>query len=189
MKVLALGLVLVAALSAPAVAQIKAKVPPAGTPAWSQGIQPISRESYWNAIECGKKGGAAPACVFYDTDLCKNDDFTLALYTPYKMVAYAVWQAVQQKKEPPTPNYAEAQRTRVVLGVKARTSQNPLTALNVKRGGRVVPPVSKGLDAGGGTFTYDFAPFAPTASVTLEMVGRAKTVTCVLAPAVLARLR
>ena len=32
---------------------------PAGpnTPAWDKGIQPISRDSYYNAIECGKKGG------------------------------------------------------------------------------------------------------------------------------------
>ena len=170
-------------------AQVTAKVPPAGTPAWSKGIQPISRESYWNAMECGKKGGPNPPCVFYDTDLCKNDDFTLALYTPYKMVAYTVWHAVQQKKEPPTPNYAEAQRTRVVLGVKARGTQNPLTALRLKRGGRVVAPVSQALDAGGGTFTFDFAAWAPTSTVTLELAGRAKTVTCTIGPNVLARLR
>ena len=77
-------------------AQIKAQLPAGITPAWEHGIQPISRDSYWNAVDCGKQGGANPPCVFYDTGLCKNNDFTLALYTPYKMVAYEVWQAVKQ---------------------------------------------------------------------------------------------
>lgn len=117
-------------------APINARVPADITPAWNKGIQPISSESYWNAVECGKQGGASPACVFYDGDLCKNEDFTLALYTPYKMVAHTVWQAVSQKKPTPTPNYAEAQRTRVVLGIKPLRRENPLSALVVKRGGR-----------------------------------------------------
>ena len=65
------------------VAQIVATAPPApGAPAWNKGIQPISRESYYNAIECGKRGGANPSCVFWDTGLCKNDDFALAMFTP-----------------------------------------------------------------------------------------------------------
>jgi hypothetical protein len=93
--------------------------PPAGAvaPAWDKGIQPISRESYWNAIECGKQKGARPACVFYDADLCKNDDFALTFFTPYKYVAYNVWQAVSQKQPPPTPDYGAAQRTRITLGI------------------------------------------------------------------------
>jgi len=90
-------------------AQIKAQ-PPKGpvTPPWDKGIQAISRDSFYNAIACGKQGGANPPCVFWDTGLCKNPDFTLAIYTPYKQVAYEVWQAVQKKQEPPTPSYADA---------------------------------------------------------------------------------
>jgi hypothetical protein len=54
--------------------------------------------SFFNAIECGKQSGDNPACLFWDTDLCKNDDFVLAWYTPYKQVAYEVWTAVRHKK-------------------------------------------------------------------------------------------
>jgi hypothetical protein len=177
-------------LPALAFAQIQASVPADATPAWNKGIQPISRESYWNAVECGKKGGTRPACVFYDADFCKNEDFTLSLYTPYKQVAYEVWQAVSNKREPPTPSYPAAQRTRVVLGIKAASaSRNPLTALVLKRGGRAVAPTSQALDAGGGTFTFDFAAFAPTGTLTIEMTGRAKSQTCTVSPAVLSRLR
>ena len=172
-----------------AAAQVKAQVPPAAKPAWGKGIQPISRESYYNVIECGKQGGASPACLFYDTDLCKNDEFTLAMYTPYKMVAYTVWQAVQQKREPPNPSYPEAQKLRVVLGVKPRHTQNPLTALAIKRGGRAIKAATQTLDAGGGTFIFDFATFAPTAGIAIEMTGKAKTVTCQVDKAVLARFR
>ena len=35
--------------------QIKAQLPKTpATPPWNKGILPISRESYWNAVECGK---------------------------------------------------------------------------------------------------------------------------------------
>ena len=96
---------------------IKAQARPAPTPAWNKGILPISPESYYNAIECGKQGGQDPPCVFYDTGLCKNSDFALALYTPYKSVAYEVWRVVSQKQPPPQPNYQQAQQTRVTVGV------------------------------------------------------------------------
>ena len=128
--------------------------------------------------------------MFYDTGLCKNPDFTLALYTPYKQVAYEVWQAVSKKQPAPTPSYQAAQRTRVVIGIRPqRAGQNPLTALTVKRGGKAVPPESTVLDAGGGTFTFDFAAFAPTATVTIEMVGKTATQTCTIDRATLARMR
>src|SRR5580765_2108430 len=110
-------------------AQITAQ-PPAGpvTRPWDKGIQPISRESYWNAVECGKQGGARPPCVFYDADLCQNEDFVLALFTPYKQVSYEVWQAVSHKQPAPTPSYVDAQRTRITLGITpARGSKNPIT--------------------------------------------------------------
>ena len=114
-------LLAIVSLPAPSHAQIKAQLPEAPmTPPWDKGIQPISRDSYWNAVECGKQGGARPACVFYDADLCKNDDFTLAMYTPYKSVAYEVWRVIKNGQPAPTPSYGEAQRTRVTVGVTRR---------------------------------------------------------------------
>ncbi len=118
-----------------ALAQIKGQVRPAATPAWNKGILPISRESYYNAIECGKQGGENPPCVFYDTGLCQNEDFALALYTPYKMVAYEVWNAVRRKQPPPMPSYQEAQRTRITVGVTSAGSKNPLTDLGTQARG------------------------------------------------------
>ena len=81
--------------------------------------------------------------MFYDTGLCKNGDFALALYTPYKSVAYEVWRLVSQKQPPPQPNYQQAQQTRVTVGVTpVRGSTNAFTDLVLKRGGRTVAPVS-----------------------------------------------
>jgi hypothetical protein len=181
---------MVSLLSSSAEAQMKAQVPANITPAWNKGIQAISSESYWNAVECGKQAGAQPACVFYDADLCKNPDHTLTLYTPYKMVAYTVWQAVSKKQPAPTPSYGEAQRTRVILGVRpVRGSQNPITAVNVKRGGKSLPPSTRTLEGGGGTFIFDFPVFAPTADITIELVGKARTLTCSVPRSVLARFR
>jgi hypothetical protein len=181
-----------AVLAAPALAQapIKATVRANITPAWNKGIQPIGAENYWNAVECGKQGGERPPCVFYDTDLCKNEDFTLALFTPYKFVAYTVWQAVRKKQPAPTPSYAEAQRTRVVLGITpVRGSKNPIAGVTITRGGRPVPPVTRTLDGGGGTFIFDFPAFAPTANITIELAGRTRTHTCLVERSVLARMR
>jgi hypothetical protein len=172
-------------------AQIVAQPPSAPiVPAWDKGIQPISRDSYYNAIECGKKGGANPPCVFYDTGLCKNDDFTLALFTPYKMVAYEVWQAVRNKQEPPTPSYAEAQRTRITVGVTpVAGSKNPIASVSIARGGRIVKPVTQSLETGGGKFIFDFSAFAPTEDITLQLSGRNRTLTCAIGKPVLALLR
>lgn len=186
-----LAAALVALLSSPAFAQIKAQ-PPAGpmNPPWDNGIQPISRDSYYNAIACGKQGGANPACVFWDTGLCKNDDFALAFYTPYKMVAYEVWQAVRKKQEPPTPSYAEAQRTRVTIGVTpVAGSTNAITAVTIKRGDLVIKPVAPSLEGGGGRFVFDPSVFAPTSDISIELAGRTRSHSCVVEQAVLARLR
>lgn len=178
------------ASTAPVYAQIKAQARPAPTPAWNKGILPISAESYYNAIECGKQGGDNPACVFWDTDLCKNDDFTLAWYTAYKQVAYEVWSAVRQKKPAPQPSYGAAQRTRVTIGItQAKGSKNVLTDFVVKRGGKPVTPMERALASGGGRFTFDYPAFTPTAAVTLDLVGKERTLSCALSTAVLRQLR
>jgi len=170
--------------------QIKAQVRAAATPAWNKGILPISAESYYHAIECGKQGGDNPACVFWDTDLCKNDDFALTWYTAYKQVAYTVWTAVQRKQPPPQPSYPSAQRTRVTIAIApVAGSKNTLTDFVVKRGGKPAPPMERSLAAGGGRFTFDYPAFAASASVTLELVGKQRTLSCVIAPAVLRQMR
>ena len=170
--------------------QVKGHLPAGITPAWAKGIQPISQESYWNAVTCGKQPGARPACVFYDAELCTNDEFTLAFYTPYKQVAYTVWQAVSQKKPAPTPSYGEAQRMRIIIGLKPRhAAQNPVTGLTITRGTSTIDPSSRSLDDGAGTFYFDFAAFGPTAPIALHMAGKAKTVTCEIDRATLGRMR
>ena len=179
-------------LCAPALqAQINAHLPDGPmTPAWDTGIQPITRESYWNAVECGKQGGARPACVFYDADLCKNEDFTLALYTPYKSVAYEVWRVVKSGQPPPTPSYGEAQRTRVTIGVtRSAGTKNTITGLLIKRGGKTIEPIARALDPTGGKFTFDFAPFAPTAGITIDVAGSLRTRSCTIEPSVLTMFR
>ena len=174
----------------PMLAQIKAIARPGGTPAWDKGILPINPENYWNAVECGKQGGADPPCVFWDTGLCKNDDFALAVYTGYKAVAYEVWQAVRQKQPPPTPNYQQAQQTRVTVGVTpVRGSKNTFRDLVLKRGTRVVAPVARSVVSGDARFTFDYPAFAATGPITLEMVGTAGTVSCVITQAVLTTFR
>jgi hypothetical protein len=170
-------------------APIKAQIAAGIKPAWEKGIQPISPESYYQAIECGKQGGT-PACVYWDTGLCKNSDFELAMYTPYKMVAYEVWRAVSQKQPPPQPNYAEAQQTRITVGVTpVRGAKNVLTDLVLKRGGKAVAPRARSITTSTSRFTFDFPAFAPTAPVTLDMVGKERTISCSIDAATLRRMR
>lgn len=174
----------------PAQAQIKAAARPGATPAWNKGMQPIGPENYYHAIECGKQGGDDPACVFWDTGLCKNDDFTLAMYSGYKQVAYEVWMAVRKKQPAPQPNYQAAQRTRVTVGVTpVKGATNTLTELVLKRGGKPVAPVDRSVSGGGGRFTFDYAAWAPSGTVTLDLVGKARTVSCVIESTVLQQFR
>jgi hypothetical protein len=192
MRASALVMAGVLCLQAPSLrAQITAQLPNGPmTPAWDKGIQPISRDSYWNAVACGKQGGARPPCVFYDADLCKNGDFTLALYTPYKSVAYEVWRAVRNHQPSPTPSYTEAQRTRVTIGVtRAPGSKNAITGVTIRRDGRTVKPAAQALDEPGGTFTFDFAAFAPTGDIIIELAGRLRTHTCSIEQPVLTMFR
>jgi hypothetical protein len=175
--------------AAGAVVSVKAQPRPAAAPAWSKGILPISPESYYNAIKCGKQGGADPPCVFWDTGLCKNDDFTLAMYTPYKQVAYEVWSAVKSNKPAPQPSYPAAQQARVTIGVTARSAKNPLTNLVVTRAGRAAVAIDRWLANGGGRYTFDFPVFAATGSMTLDLVGQERTVSCAIDQATLRTFR
>ena len=189
-RICALWAALAAVSPASADAQIKAQLAPGITPAWNKGIQPISRENYWNAVECGKQGGERPACVFYDADLCKNDDFVLALFTPYKLVAYETWQATRKHQEPLATSYGDAQKTRITLGITpVKGSKNTITGVSIKRGGLVVKPATQSLEPPGGRFIFDFAAFWPTTDITIELVGNRKTQTCVVAKPVLALFR
>jgi len=140
------GLLMIALTPAAASAQIKAELPANITPPWTAGIQAINQTNYWNAVACGKQGGQRPLCVFYDADLCPNADFTIAMFTPYKMVAYEVWRAVRAKQEPPTPSYAEAQRTRISVKLTPKAAaKNPVTGFAIKRGAQVLKPVSQSI--------------------------------------------
>jgi hypothetical protein len=181
---------LVALAPGSAGAQVKGQVAPGIMPAWDKGIQPISRDNYWNAVECGKQGGDRPACVFYDTDFCKNDDFTIAFFTPYKLVAYETWQATRKRQELLATSYADAQKTRITVGITpTKGAKNVITAVSIARGGRVIKPATQALDAPGGRFIFDFAAFAPTSDLTLELAGSSRTISCLVDKSVLARLR
>ncbi len=169
-------------------AQIRATARPGATPLWNNGIQQISPESYYNAIECGKQGGADPACVFWDTGLCENDDFTLAAFTGYKQVSYEVWAAVRRDRPAPQPNYQAARRTRVTItATPADGSDNVLTDLVLTRGGTAVRPVERSIR--NGRFTWDYDAWSPAAAVTLDMVGETRTISCTIPVSVLAQFR
>ena len=184
------GAVLAAGAASAQTVDVKGALPSTIAPPWNKGIQAINQDNYWNAVNCGKQGGQRPLCVFYDADVCKNDDFEMAMFTPYKMVAYEVWRAVRAKQEPPTPSYSEAQRTRITVKLTPRPgAKNPLTALTLKRGEQTVAPVSKSLDAGVGNFIFDFAAFAPTTDLTIQMIGKSRTVACQIDQPVLALFR
>jgi len=169
-------------------AQITATARPDATPPWYQGILPISSESYYHAIECGKQGGEDPPCVFWDTGLCDNDDFELTAYTAYKQVAYEVWQVVRSGRPAPQPDFYAAQRTRVTIGVApTQGSDNKLTDLTLTRDGTSVNPVDRNVRDG--RFTFDYPAWAPTTAVTLDIVGDARSISCTIEPGVLQQFR
>lgn len=173
-----------------ATAQVRATVRPGSTPLWTKGILPISPESYYHAIECGSQGGEDPPCVFWDTGLCANEDFTLAAHSAYKQVAYEVWGTVRNGRPAPQPDFQAARQTRVTISATPIAgANNPLTDLVLTRGGEPARPVDRSVSGGGGRATYDYAAWAPTAAVTLDLVGAARTISCIIEPAVLQQFR
>jgi hypothetical protein len=188
MRILSITLIIAAAFAPPVAAQIKAQPRAGAVPPWTKGITPISPESYYHAIECGKQGGDDPPCVFWDSGFCKNDDFLIAMYTPYKQVAYEVWQAVRKKQPAPQPNYQAAQRQRVTIGITlVKGSTNGLTNLILRRGGTPIAPVDGSVASA--RWTFDYAALAPSGSVTFEMVGKTRTVSCEIDQKTLASFR
>jgi len=182
------GLLFVAMSPASLAAQITATARPDATPPWYQGILPISSESYYHAIECGKQGGEDPPCVFWDTGLCDNDDFELTAYTAYKQIAYEVWQVVRSGRPAPQPDFYAAQRTRVTIGVApTQDSDNKLTDLTLTRDGTSVNPVDRNVRDG--RFTFDYPAWAPTTAVTLDIVGDARSISCTIEAGVLQQFR
>ena len=114
----------------------------------------------------------------------------LSLYSPYKQVAYEVWGAVSRKRPAPTPSYQAAQQTRVVIGITpVRGAKNQIANVIVKRGGKAIEPDTRTIDGTSGNFIFPFPPFAPTGTITLDMVGKTRTISCVLDRAALSRLR
>ena len=190
LRTILFGIIAVAFWPSTAGAQIKAQIPANLGLDWDKGIQPIGQENYYKAIECGKEGGDNPICLYYEAGLCKNEDFVLALYTPYKFVAYQVWTAVRAKKPVPEPNYRTAGQTRVTLGISpVKGSANQITSVAIKRGGKTITPLSRSLDGATGSFTFDFPAWAPTADITIEMVGKTATRTCLVPRTLLQRFR
>jgi len=188
MRILSITLIIAAAFAPPVAAQIKAQPRAGAVPPWTKGITPISPESYYHAIECGKQGGDDPPCVFWDNGLCRNDDFAIAMYTPYKQVAYEVWQAVRKKQAAPQPNYQAAQRQRITIGITpVKGSTNALTNLILRRGGKPVAPVDGSVASA--RWTFDYGALAPSGAVTLEMVGKTRSVSCEIDQKTLASLR
>ena len=176
------------ALVGPANAQITATARTGATPAWNKGLQPISPESYYNAIECGNTDAADPPCVFWDTGLCENDDFTLNAYSAYKQVAYEVWATVRQGQPAPEPNFYAARNTRVTISAEPKSgSSNEFQDLILKRGDQVASPVDRNIRAK--RVTWDYDAWAPRSAVTLEMVGSARTISCNIPAAALQQFR
>src|SRR5262249_59114560 len=99
-------------------------------------------------------------------------------------------QAVKNKQEAPTPSYADAQRTRITVGVTAAAAaKNPIAGVTIKRAGATIKPATQSLESGGGKFIFEFPAFAPTADVTLELAGRARTISCAIEKSALATFR
>ena len=55
--------------------------------------------------------------------------------------------------------------------------------------GKVIKPSTQSVDEAGGRFIFDFAAFAPTGDITLELAGSSRTIRCLVEKSVLARLR
>ena len=173
---------------APAPPAVKAAMPPAAKPAWNKGIQPISQTAIRTPSSAASR--AAPSRrASYDADLCKNDDYRLSLYSPYKQVAYEVWEAVRRSRSrrrratgAPSGRGSRSVSRRPRLekragraGDEARRPDGRAGHLDVRRRGRQLH--------------LRRPAFAPSATVTLELTGKTRTQTCVIAPAVLARFR
>ena len=148
------------------------------TPPWNKGITAIDAEATTNAIECGKQSGDSPACLFWDTDLCKNDDSVLAWYTPYKQVASRGLDCGASKEGRAAAELCRgATSTRRTIGITRANGSNVVERLR-DQAGRQSDRADRTIHRRGWRSIlgmFDYPAFAPTAPVTLELVGKIRT--------------
>jgi hypothetical protein len=67
----------------------------------------------------------------------------------------------------------------VTIGITpVKGSANALTNLILRRGGKPVAPVDGSVASA--RWTFDYPAFAPTTNLTLEMIGKTRTISCVI---------
>jgi hypothetical protein len=59
----------------------------------------------------------------------------------------------------------------------------------LKRAAKPVSPTSRSVAPGDARYTFDYPAVAPTADITLDLVGTASTVSCVIPRSVLLQYR
>ena len=101
------------------------------------------------------------------------------------------WQAIGKSRMPPRRATATRSRPGSRSGITpAAGAKNPH-----HRGRRSsaadasVKPATQSLDGGGGRFIFDFAAFAPTGDITIELTGRTRTQTCLVEKSILQKFR
>ena len=70
-----------------------------------------------------------------------------------------------------------------------RGSKNAFSDLILKRDGKAVAAAARSPVDGGMRITYDYPAWAATADITLDIVGKSKTISCAIEKAVLTQMR
>jgi hypothetical protein len=70
-----------------------------------------------------------------------------------------------------------------------RGSKNAFSDLILKRAGKAVAAAARSPVDGGMRITYDYPAWAATADITLDIVGKSKTISCAIEKAVLTQMR
>lgn len=168
------------------------------------GIQPITMELRDKAIRCGE-AGAHCAIAPYRLASPETQPFSAWIATPYSRVAFSVFEALRLKQPPRPMEPGAANGWGVGIYVSPAEDYargDSIRRVVIERAGRAIEPETTTLapvtlvNAAGekkqvskGFFAFPLETFAPTADITIVLMGSAGEIRCPLSRRKLAALK
>jgi hypothetical protein len=155
------------------------------------GIQPVTLETHEEAVRCGEIG---PECAITPYRLCSSEKYSAWIASPFSRVARSVAEFRIRKVRPQlmTPGVANGWGVGVYVAPGSDYDRaDSIKRVIIKRGATTLEPVTTTIapvtltNAAGekkqvskGFFSFPLEAFAPTADITVVLIGSTGEVRC-----------
>jgi hypothetical protein len=172
---------------------------------WTRGIQPLTEETYQEAVDCGA-GGYWPSCTYESLFCPGNVSVQPSISTPFNGVAATVAVSKARLEKPKLPTLIEANAGGVEVIVNPGEDLRYVRSVErivIQRAGKMIEATRSrltsmrltnafgaGTTANRGSFAFPVDTFAPGEDLSIAIVTEAMNpIRCILRATDLARIR